>query len=98
MKSEWTYRPLGELVSFASGGTPSKKRDDYWGGTIPWISAKTLKTENIDTSDLFITEEGLKAGSKIAPKGSILLLHEEAVFLMEYQLLELKKMWLSIKI
>ena len=41
MKSEWTYRPLGELVSFASGGTPSKKRDDYWGGTIPWISAKT---------------------------------------------------------
>ena len=74
MKSEWTYRPLGELVSFASGGTPSNKRDDYWGGTIPWISAKTLKTENIDTSDLFITEEGLKAGSKIAPKGSILLL------------------------
>ena len=74
MKSEWTYHPLGELVSFASGGTPSKKRDDYWGGTIPWISAKTLKTENIDTSDLFITEEGLKAGSKIAPKGSILLL------------------------
>ena len=74
MKSEWTYRPLGELVSFASGGTPSKKRDDYWGGTIPWISAKTLKTENIDTSDLFITEEGLNAGSKIAPKGSILLL------------------------
>ena len=74
MKSKWTYRPLGELVSFASGGTPSKKRDDYWGGTIPWISAKTLKTENIDTSDLFITEEGLKAGSKIAPKGSILLL------------------------
>ncbi len=74
MKSEWTYRPLGELVSFASGGTPSKKRDDYWGGTIPWISAKTLKTENIDTSDLFITEEGLKDGSKIAPKGSILLL------------------------
>ena len=50
------------------------KRDGYWGGTIPWISAKTLKTENIDTSDLFITEEGLKAGSKIAPKGSILLL------------------------
>lgn len=74
MKSEWTYRPLGGLVSFASGGTPNKKRNDYWGGTIPWISAKTLKTEHVATSDLFITEEGLKAGSKIAPKGSILLL------------------------
>lgn len=74
MKSEWTYRPLGGLVSFASGGTPNKKRNDYWGGTVPWISAKTLKTEHVATSDLFITEEGLKAGSKIAPKGSILLL------------------------
>ena len=96
MKSKWTYRPLGELVSFASGGTPSKKRDGYWGGTIPWISAKTLKTENIDTSDLFITEEGLKA--RLRRREASYFLHEEAVFLMEYQLLELKKMWLSIKI
>ena len=75
MKSEWTYRPLGELVSFASGGTPSKKRDDYWGGTIPWISEARLRRREASY-----------------------FLHEEAVFLMEYQLLELKKMWLSIKI
>ena len=74
MKSEWTYRPLVSLYLLHQEEHRVKKRDDYWGGTIPWISAKTLKTENIDTSDLFITEEGLKAGSKIAPKGSILLL------------------------
>lgn len=98
MKSEWTYRPLGELVSFASGGTPSKKRDDYWDGTIPWISAKTLKTENIDTSDLFITEEGLKAGSKIAPKGSILLLTRGSGLFNGIPIARVEKMWLSIKI
>lgn len=74
MKSEWTVRPLGELVQFISGGTPSKKRSDYWSGNIPWISAKTLKNEQITTSDLFISEEGLNAGSKMAPCGSILLL------------------------
>lgn len=74
MKSEWEYRRLGELVSFSSGGTPSKKRTDYWNGDIPWISAKTLKSEKITTSDLFITTSGLSSGSKIAPKGSILLL------------------------
>lgn len=74
MKSEWEYRRLGELVSFSSGGTPSKKRIDYWNGDIPWISAKTLKSEKITTSDLFITTSGLSSGSKIAPKGSILLL------------------------
>ena len=74
MKSEWEYRRLGEVVSFSSGGTPSKKRIDYWNGDIPWISAKTLKSEKITTSDLFITPSGLSSGSKIAPKGSILLL------------------------
>lgn len=74
MKSKWTTRPLGELVRFTSGGTPSKKRPDYWKGDIPWISAKTLKNERITTSDLFISEDGLNAGSKIAPRGSILLL------------------------
>ena len=74
MKSKWATRPLGELVRFSSGGTPSKKRPDYWNGNIPWISAKTLKNERIITSDLFISEDGLNAGSRIAPLGSILLL------------------------
>lgn len=74
MKSEWTVRLLGELVQFLSGGTPSKKKADYWKGNIPWISAKTLKNEEIITSDLFISEEGLNVGSKMAPCGSILLL------------------------
>ncbi len=74
MKSEWESCPLDELVKFSSGGTPSKHKSEYWGGDIPWISAKTLKTERITTSDLFISEDGLKAGSKLAPCGSILLL------------------------
>lgn len=74
MKSEWTFRPLGELVKFSSGGTPSKRKNEYWAGNIPWISAKTLKTERITTSDLFISQDGLNAGSKLARCGSILLL------------------------
>lgn len=74
MKSDWAFRPLGELVNFTSGGTPSKHKSEYWTGDIPWISAKTLKSERITTSDLFISEDGLKAGSKLAPCGSILLL------------------------
>ena len=74
MKCEWTHKSLGELVCFTSGGTPSKNNQDFWNGDIPWISAKTLKNENIFTSELFISEEGLKKGSKSAPVGSILLL------------------------
>lgn len=74
MKSEWIFRLLGELVDFSSGGTPSKRKSEYWTGNIPWVSAKTLKSERITTSDLFISEDGLNAGSKLASCGSILLL------------------------
>ena len=72
--NEWkTYR-LGDIIQLKSGGTPDKSNPDYWGGSIPWISAKSMYDDFISTSDLFITEEGLQAGSKIAKKDSILLL------------------------
>lgn len=74
MDCDWPTCPLGRLVKFTSGGTPSKKDKGYWNGDIPWISAKSLKTERITTADLFISKDGLKAGSRIAPVGSILLL------------------------
>ena len=74
MKSNWKEERLGSLVRFSSGGTPNKNNPSYWNGTIPWISAKNMKSEVIETSDLSITEEGLIHGSKIAPKGSLLLL------------------------
>ena len=74
MTSDLEYRLLGDLVNFTSGGTPNKSKANFWNGSIPWISAKTLKEERISTSDLFISEEGLYFGSKLAPKGSILLL------------------------
>lgn len=69
-----TYIPLGELAKFESGGTPSKKEERYWNGTIPWISAKTLVGDAVCKSDLCITKQGLDAGSKLATKGSLLLL------------------------
>jgi restriction endonuclease S subunit len=36
----WQRDELGELVSFASGGTPSKEKREYWNGDIPWVTAK----------------------------------------------------------
>lgn len=68
------YRPLGDLVSLSSGGTPNKSVHAYWEGEIPWISAKEMGADFIGDSSLHISKDGLEAGSKIAPKGSILLL------------------------
>lgn len=72
--SEWEVKKLGEITNWFSGGTPSKQNDTYWGGDIPWISAKTLKGTRVSESDTTITSEGLRNGSKLALKNDLLLL------------------------
>ena len=71
---EWKEYKLGDLIKLSSGGTPDKKNDSYWGGAIPWISAKSMYDDYLYSSDLTITNEGLINGSRIAPVNSILLL------------------------
>ena len=65
---------LGDVTKWASGGTPSKETAEYWGGDIPWISASSMYTDYVDSSGLYITLRGLKNGSKLAYKNSILIL------------------------
>ena len=72
--SEWEEYKLGSITKWKSGGTPSKQKESYWNGNVPWISAKTFKTSRIYDSEIKITEEGLDKGSRIAEINSILLL------------------------
>ena len=71
---EWKEYKLGDLIVLSSGGTPNKNTSSYWGGDIPWISAKAMYDDYLYSSDMTITREGLKNGSKLAPVNSILLL------------------------
>lgn len=71
---EWEVMKLENVCSFYSGGTPSKDVATYWNGNIPWISAATMHEQNINSSNLFITKEGLINGSKLANNGDLLLL------------------------
>lgn len=66
--------PLQQVATISSGGTPPKGISEYWDGDIPWVSAKTMKTNRISTSNMFITKKGLAARSRIAPKGSTIIL------------------------
>jgi type I restriction enzyme S subunit len=68
----WEVRPLGECVSFRSGGTPSKSKAEYWAGEIPWISSGELTTMRISTSKLKVTEQAVAEGSRYAEKDTIL--------------------------
>ncbi|MDN5796310.1 MAG: restriction endonuclease subunit S [Intrasporangium sp.] len=72
MTDEWTT--LGSATTWQSGGTPSRLNPDYWGGSVPWISAFTLKGARLSTSDQSLTTAGVAAGSKVAPEGAVLVL------------------------
>ena len=67
------YKTLGELCDVVSGGTPSRSKQDYWNGDIPWIKIGNIKSRYISEADVFITEAGLSESSaKILKKGTIL--------------------------
>lgn len=70
----WPAKPLVEVASFMSGGTPPKAREDLWLGTLPWVSPKDMKVDCIvdaidHVSDSVLTETNLK----LVPIGSILI-------------------------
>lgn len=70
----WNEKELGDFTIWSSGGTPSKQNDCFWNGNIPWISASSMRGLIYSDSELKITPEGLKNGSRIANKGDLLLL------------------------
>lgn len=69
----WKTMTLGDCVTLLSGGTPSKRNPNYWGGTIPWVSSKELKHERIYTTDDLLTPEGAANGTRVVPRGTILI-------------------------
>ncbi|HAS8438345.1 TPA: restriction endonuclease subunit S [Vibrio vulnificus] len=74
MNCNWSVKKLGDLVKFTSGGTPSKSNEAYWGGDIPWISASSMDSTRYSESDLKVTTEGSKNGTRLVPKDTVLLL------------------------
>jgi type I restriction enzyme S subunit len=74
MAGEWQVTTLGNCVKFISGGTPSKADATLWGGSIPWFSAKDMKSFWVDDSEDLLTNEGGKAATSLVPAGSTLLL------------------------
>ncbi len=74
MAGEWVETTLGRVADFLSGGTPSKDRTDYWGGSIPWVSAKDMKRFRLEDTEDHVTEDGAKSGTKVVPAGTVLML------------------------
>jgi len=71
---QWKETTLDAIADWKSGGTPSKNISEYWGGEIPWISAASMSGKYLNKSLRTLTKKGVDSGSRIAPKGSLLLL------------------------
>lgn len=68
-------RPLGDLVGVArAGGTPSRKRAESFGGSIPWVKSGEVGGEAIRDTQEHITEAALAASSAwLVPSGAVLV-------------------------
>ncbi|MEX2536299.1 MAG: restriction endonuclease subunit S [Trueperaceae bacterium] len=72
--THWLTTTLGDVTNWMSGGTPSKSNPDFWGGTIPWLSAKSIKSFYLHDSEDRVTEAAIAGGVRLAVPGDILML------------------------
>lgn len=68
------YVSLEEAAKIYSGGTPSRKNNDYWGGDIPWVKTGEVNYAQITATEESITDLGLnKSAAKLIPTNSVLV-------------------------
>jgi type I restriction enzyme S subunit len=71
---EWSSGSLGSLFETSSGGTPDRTKEEYWNGSIPWITTSLVSFNIITEADEFITDAGLNNSSaKVFPEKTILM-------------------------
>ena len=77
MKAGWSLDALGDVASVINGGTPKSNVDEYWGGSVQWLTPKDMGRMNqrtITRTPRTITETGLsKSSARLVPEGSVIL-------------------------
>lgn len=70
---DWKMESLGRAGRWLSGGTPSMAHDAYWGGDIPWVTAKDMKFARVHDSLIRVAEHAIGNGTRLVPCGSLLM-------------------------
>lgn len=73
--SEWNECKLGDICSkVTSGGTPNTRKNEYYGGKIPWVRTQEVNFNRIYDAEIKITEDGLNNSSaKWIPENSVII-------------------------
>jgi type I restriction enzyme S subunit len=73
-RSKWEYKKLGEVAKFVGGGTPSKAKEEYYTGNIPWATVRDMTDFCLNQTELCITEQAVKeSATNIIPKDTIII-------------------------
>jgi len=74
LPESWVWARLADVSKTTSGGTPSRKKKEYYCGKIPWLKSGELKDTIVDAPEESITDEGLaNSSTRIIPKGTLLI-------------------------
>lgn len=78
--SQWPMVKLGDVCTFSSGGTPNRKKPEFYSGTIPWISSADINENGDISTRRYITDEAIQRSSAIVvPPGTLLLVTRTGV-------------------
>ncbi len=70
----WKLCHIGMLAEIGSGGTPDRKKRDYWDGEIPWMASGEINYEYVYDTVEKITELGMNnSNTKILPINTVML-------------------------
>jgi len=73
--SDWKEYKIADLVEIIfSGGTPNTKVNEYWNGSLPWLSSGETKNRYINSTEKTITESGAQNSStRLALSGDVVM-------------------------
>jgi type I restriction enzyme S subunit len=78
--SSWPRNRIKHKCQFVGGGTPDTGQAGYWGGDIPWVSPKDMKTSEITDTEDHLTMAGLEASAgRMVQPGAVLLVMRSGI-------------------
>lgn len=70
----WPEIEIQNFAEVVTGGTPSTRKPEFWGGEIPWLGSGELNAGEVNGSKKFITEIGLASSSaRIMPPHTVMI-------------------------
>ncbi|MFN8159961.1 MAG: restriction endonuclease subunit S [Solirubrobacterales bacterium] len=72
--ASWAIARIADIGTVQLGGTPSRKRPEFWDGDVAWVSSGEVANCRISSTREAISQEGLaNSSAKLYPPGTVLI-------------------------